>query len=204
MSMGMQDYKSFHIILFVGTKEVLYSGNDYSAKKEVNALIRSLGFTPVDRGSLSNAIEIEDIPVQRFPQWKSPSIVSLIVFIFLFLIIFGSFNICRILNPRQHPPPPGSTTPKPEIHEWDWDLFWDHFAMIPAKIINVVLAMHALTMLALCYLPGCIAAYIQLWRGTKYSRFPNFLDKWLKMRKQLGLLMLFSASMHVRNIQVFG
>ena len=42
-----------------------------------------------------------------------------------------------------------------------------------------------------------IAAYIQLARGTKYSRFPNWLDRWMKMRKQLGLLMLFSAAMHV-------
>ncbi len=48
------------------------------------------------------------------------------------------------------------------------------------------------------YLPGVLAAYLQLWRGTKYSRFPGWLDKWLKMRKQIGLLMLFSASMHVR------
>ena len=56
---------------------------------------------------------------------------------------------------------------------------------------------HAITLLALCYLPGCIGAWIQIFRGTKYSRFPNWLDKWLKMRKQLGLLMLFSASLHV-------
>ena len=33
-------------------------------------------------------------------------------------------------------------------------------------------------------------------RGTKYSRFPAWLDRWLKMRKQFGLLMLFSACMH--------
>lgn len=45
---------------------------------------------------------------------------------------------------------------------------------------------------------GLIAAYIQLWRGTKYSRFPAWLDNWLKMRKQLGLLMLGLAGMHVR------
>ena len=63
--------------------------------------------------------------------------------------------------------------------------------------MNLYLAQHALTMLALCYLPGCLAGYIQLFRGTKYSRFPKFLDRWLKMRKQLGLLMLLSASLHV-------
>ena len=38
-------------------------------------------------------------------------------------------------------------------------------------------------------------------RGTKFSRFPNWLDNWLKMRKQLGLLMLFSAAIHV---SIFG
>ena len=45
---------------------------------------------------------------------------------------------------------------------------------------------------------GLLAAYIQLWRGTKYSRFPQWLDQWLRMRKQLGLLMLGIASLHVR------
>merc|ERR1712226_369272 len=58
------------------------------------------------------------------------------------------------------------------------------------------LAVHAITMLSLCYIPGLIASFLQLIRGTKYSRFPNWLDKWLRMRKQLGLLMLFSASLH--------
>ena len=66
--------------------------------------------------------------------------------------------------------------------------------------MNKILASHALNMLAICYLPGCIAAYIQLVRGTKYSRFPNFLDQWLRMRKYLGLLMLLTASIHVSEL----
>lgn len=64
--------------------------------------------------------------------------------------------------------------------------------------LNKTLSMHAVTLLTACYLPGVLAAWLQIIRGTKYSRFPNWLDRWLKMRKQLGLLMLFSASMHVR------
>ena len=51
--------------------------------------------------------------------------------------------------------------------------------------------------LALCYLPGVLAGWLQIIRGTKYSRFPAWLDNWLKMRKQLGLLMFFAASIHV-------
>ena len=65
--------------------------------------------------------------------------------------------------------------------------------------VNKTLAVHSLTTLALCYLPGVIAGWLQIYRGTKYSRFPNWLDNWLKMRKQLGLLMLFAASIHVKD-----
>jgi len=54
----------------------------------------------------------------------------------------------------------------------------------------------ALTTLALVYTPGVLAGWLQIYRGTKYSRFPNWLDKWLRMRKQMGLLMLFAASVH--------
>ena len=38
--------------------------------------------------------------------------------------------------------------------------------------------------------------YLALYRGTKYSRFPTWLDLWLKSRKELGLLMLLSATYH--------
>ena len=74
---------------------------------------------------------------------------------------------------------------------------WDMWNQIPMDLVNKTLSVHALQTLALCYFPGVLAAWIQLFRGTKYSRFPNWLDNWLKMRKQLGLLMLFAASIHV-------
>ena len=80
---------------------------------------------------------------------------------------------------------------------WNPSEFWKSLGEVPITNINRALACHALNMLALCYLPGCIAGYIQLYRGTKYSRFPKILDRWLKMRKYLGLLMLFSACIHV-------
>ena len=64
------------------------------------------------------------------------------------------------------------------------------------KYINKTCDGHALTLLAACYLPGVLAAYLQLVRGTKYSWFPSWLDNWLRMRKYLGLFMLLSASIH--------
>ena len=78
---------------------------------------------------------------------------------------------------------------------------WKNWESIPIEQLNTILAVHALNLLALCYLPGCIAGWIQIGRGTKYSRFPNWLDQWLKMRKQLGLFMLLSASIHVSTYQ---
>ena len=65
---------------YVGTKEVLLAGDKVSAKETVTAMIRYLGFTTVDCGTLRNAREIEDIPVQRFPHWKIPLIISSLIF----------------------------------------------------------------------------------------------------------------------------
>uniref|UniRef100_A0A8C5TAJ4 Ferric oxidoreductase domain-containing protein n=1 Tax=Malurus cyaneus samueli TaxID=2593467 RepID=A0A8C5TAJ4_9PASS len=47
------------------------------------------------------------------------------------------------------------------------------------------------------YLSGLIAAAYQLYYGTKYRRFPPWLDNWLQCRKQLGLLSFFFATVHV-------
>ena len=80
----------------------------------------------------------------------------------------------------------------------DGPFLWHLWNNIPMDNVNKTLAVHSLTTLALCYLPGVLAGWIQIFRGTKYSRFPVWLDNWLKMRKQLGLLMLFAASIHVQ------
>jgi predicted dinucleotide-binding enzyme len=163
-----------------GSKEVFYAGDVHAAKEEVSGLIKSLGFSPVDKGNLRAAREIEDIPLQRFPLWKTPLLVSSILWGLLFILAFSKYQICWTVT-------------------WDsWKGWhWGRFETIPITTVNSTLAAHALALLSFCYMPGCIAAYIQLIRGSKYSRFPSWLDKWLKMRKQLGLLMLFSASVHM-------
>ncbi|XP_031723973.1 metalloreductase STEAP4-like [Anarrhichthys ocellatus] len=48
-----------------------------------------------------------------------------------------------------------------------------------------------------CCLPGVIAAFLQLYRGTKYRHFPDWLDRWMLCRKQLGLVALCFAFLHV-------
>jgi len=161
-----------------GSKQVYVAGDDREARETVSQMIRSAGFTPVDSGMLVAARNIEDIPVSVFTQWRTPFYIHLAIFIFLYALFFAKAQICWPITW-------GNGT-------FLWNL-WNH---IPMDNVNKTLAVHALQTLAICYLPGVIAGWLQIYRGTKYSRFPNWLDNWLKMRKQLGLLMLFAASIH--------
>ncbi|XP_036285397.1 metalloreductase STEAP1 [Pipistrellus kuhlii] len=71
-----------------------------------------------------------------------------------------------------------------------------YFYKIPILVINKVLPMVSITLLALVYLPGVIAAAVQLHHGTKYKKFPHWLDRWMLTRKQFGLLSFFFAILH--------
>jgi hypothetical protein len=55
----------------------------------VEDMIRSLGFGPIDRGGRRAAREIEDIPVQRFPKWKIPLVISVLIYLVFFLLAWG-------------------------------------------------------------------------------------------------------------------
>lgn len=70
------------------------------------------------------------------------------------------------------------------------------FYKIPIEIVNKTLPVVAITLLSLVYLAGLLAAALQLYSGTKYRRFPVWLEHWLQCRKQLGLLSFFFASVH--------
>jgi len=162
-----------------GSKQVFVAGDEASARDLVSGVVRGLGFTPVDLGGLSAARTIEDIPVAVFPQWRIPLYIHLAIFSFLYLLSFVRFQICW-----------------PLTWSTDGSFLWYLWNHIPMDNMNKTLAVHALVTLAICYLPGVLAGWLQIYRGTKYTRFPAWLDNWLKMRKQLGLLMLFAASIH--------
>lgn len=158
-----------------GSKEVYIAGNDSEAKTKVAAVVRGCGFTPVDWGMIKASRDIEDIPLKLMPSWRRPLAVVFGLFVFVSILALFSFQIC------------------PNIGSGDWSENWT--TMFNTNF-NRVIAIIALWTLAFCYLPGLLAAYLQLWRGTKYSRFPKWLDDWLRMRKQLGLIMLGLACMH--------
>uniref|UniRef100_A0A8C9EMY2 STEA1 Metalloreductase n=1 Tax=Pavo cristatus TaxID=9049 RepID=A0A8C9EMY2_PAVCR len=108
-----------------------------------------------------------------FPKWHMPlkiaSVISLLTFIYIFLRDVIYPFIKRNENV---------------------------FYKIPILVINKVLPVVSITLLALVYLPGILAAGFQLYFGTKYKRFPLWLDRWMLSRKQFGLLSFFFAVMH--------
>ena len=73
----------------------------------------------------------------------------------------------------------GRTCTAEGVIGWTWEDGYLTDCM--AREFDLSFDTHALTLLAACYLPGVLAAYLQLWRGTKYSEFPAWLDGWMKV-----------------------
>ncbi|XP_077346969.1 metalloreductase STEAP4-like [Lithobates pipiens] len=155
------------------SRQVFLCGDDAKAKEVVMDIVRSLGLTPLDQGSLLAAKEIENYPLQLFPMWRLPFYIcsGFTILVFLYCLIFEVFH-------------PLATNKE------------DTSYLIMISIANRVFPIVSLILLALVYLPGIFAAIIQLYRGTKYSRFPGWLDKWMLCRKQLGLVALAYAFLH--------
>lgn len=153
---------------------MLICGDHADAKQAVVDVAQSLGLTAVDRGSLRAASELEDIPLQLFPMWRLPFRVAVGLLAAFFIYVFIRDVIYARVTERK-----------------------DISFRIMISLANKAFPMVALVMLALCYLPGVIAAFLQLYNGTKYRRFPDWLDRWMLCRKQLGLLALAFAFLHV-------
>ncbi|XP_078519743.1 metalloreductase STEAP4-like [Lissotriton helveticus] len=156
------------------SRQVFVCGHDSKSKQMVMEIVRTLGLTPLDQGSLVAAKDVENYPLQLFPMWKMPMYISTV----LAVVIFVYCLVTEVIH---------SYVTKGE------DYTYAIMIAIPNRVFPIV----SLILLALVYLAGIIAAIIQLYRGTKYSRFPDWLDKWMLCRKQLGLVALGYAFLHV-------
>ncbi|CAJ1062153.1 metalloreductase STEAP4-like [Xyrichtys novacula] len=155
-------------------RQVFLCGNRAEAKQAVAETATKLGFSVLDRGSLSAARELEDFPLRLFPEWRLPLLIAIgLSAFFFFYLLIRDVVYTYVVQGK------------------------DISFRIMVSLANKVFPIVSLIMLALCYLPGIIAAILQLYRGTKYRRFPDWLDRWMLCRKQLGLLALGFASLHV-------
>lgn len=144
------------------------------ARHQVMELARLLHFRPVDMGPLSSSRDIENMPLRLFPGWRGPVLAAVALSIFFFSYSFARDVVHPYLKSRQ-----------------------SDFYKIPMEVVNRTLPSVAVTLLALVYAGGQVAAGHQLYYGTKYRQFPGWLEGWLRCRKQLGLLSFFMAAVHV-------
>jgi len=167
-------------------KEILLASDSTVAMQQVAELIHKMGYNPNHLGGLQLARNIENIPLSFFKAWHAPLFISTLLWLLFFLLRFGRAYLCRDNTLGWFPDGVDPIYP------------YNPFSLTSILLTDLIKAFdgQALTLLAACYLPGVIAAYTQLLRGTKFSDFPAWLNHWMVMRKQLGLLMLFSASIH--------
>ena len=159
---------------FGGSKQVLIASNDSAAKEKVSTLAREMGFTSVDYGVLRAARDLEAYPLTLMSGWGWPTLFSLGIFLGWNIVVICSYAYYYSMSTRQF--------------KWDY---------VPLAYLNKPVCLTAITLLALSYLPGCLAAFLQIINGTKYKRFPDWFDRWLKARKMIGLYALFFSVWHV-------
>ncbi|XP_046564666.1 metalloreductase STEAP4-like [Haliotis rubra] len=152
-----------------GSRNIFVASNDVSARDRVSNLAREMGFVPVDLGRLTSSQRIEAYATRLFPQWKIPVLFTCIIFGIWFLY---AIYLCFIRHTYSY-------------HQ----LF--------LKVLNKPVSATAITVMALTYMPGCFAAFMQIRYGTKHKPFPRWLDAWLKSRKQLGVLCFILILPHV-------
>merc|ERR1711962_983865 len=147
-------------------------GNNRNSRDAVMQFLQDIGLNAMYRGKLNSAKAIERMPFKFFENWGNAFIITLCVLVLCLLYYYLR-------------------------------LFWANSDKVekekdklPLYHANRVIAWLALWLLALVYLPGCIAGYIQLVWGTKYKSFPGWMDRWMKCRKQVGLIVLMLAGFH--------
>ncbi|GAB1604386.1 metalloreductase STEAP4-like [Argonauta hians] len=179
---GMRVVKAFNTLSayavesdnFGGSRRVFIATDDIEAREKVSRLCCEIGFESVSYGSLKAARELEAYPTRLMQGWGKATICTIIVFLIWF--VFVVIKYVYIYN------------------KYNITFRWDN---IPMRFLNKPVCMTAITLLTFSYLPGCLAAFLQIYNGSKYVRFPNFLDLWLKSRKALGLYALLFSLWHV-------
>ncbi|XP_021375394.1 metalloreductase STEAP2-like isoform X2 [Mizuhopecten yessoensis] len=153
-----------------GSRQVFIASDNNESREKVSVIARDMGFAPVDMGLLQSSRKIEAFPLKLLPEWRGPVAFAVGVFnIWLLYIIFIYFV---------------------EKTAYRWD-------QIFVKVLNKPLCMTAITVISCTYLPSSVASFFQIYYGTKHIRFPAWLDRWLRARKQLGLVAFTLVVIHV-------
>lgn len=153
------------------SRDTYVCGDDEERKRQVMQLLREIGLNPIDRGGIRSAVIIEKLPFRFFNGWGVAVTITFLTLVPILLYTYLRYFWYEDQSKRT-----------------DEDL--------ALYIANRTIGWLMFWLLGLTYLPGIFAGFIQLAERTKYTRFPRWLDRWLKCRKQLGLICLLLASIH--------
>ncbi|EPY75889.1 metalloreductase STEAP3 [Camelus ferus] len=128
-----------------GNRQVPICSDQPEAKRAVLEMVRAMGFAPVDMGSLASARELEAMPLRLLPGWKVPAFLALGLFVFFYI-----YNFVRDVL-------------QPYVQQGK-----NRFYKLPVSVVNMTLPCVAYVLLSLVYLPGVLAAALQLHRGTNF------------------------------------
>lgn len=148
---------------------VLVCGDQLWAKEKVFRLVHAMGMRPVDTGPLVAARDVERRSVTLFEEWRPACWISGVLFLFAAIYIFVR----------------------------DIVLSKGHYVDILLLKFNIIIAWHALALFTATFAAGAFAALRQLVTGTAKVAFPEWLDKWLRARKALGLMAVASSMVHM-------
>lgn len=148
---------------------VLVCGDKQWAKERVFSLIHTMGMRPVDAGPLMSAREVEKRSVVFFQDWRAACWISAALFL-LAAVYIAVRDIALVKG------------------------YWPDLFLLK---FNVIIAWHALALFTATFLAGATAALRQLTTGTAKIPFPDWMDKWLRARKSLGLMALASSVIHM-------
>jgi len=152
-------------------------GDNLESKQLVTLLCNRINLKANDIGLLKlNALKLEKLNQTTFIEWKMPSLISLI---FLLLNIVWIYIHYYFFPKKSH----------------DLEEYLKNSSLLAH--LNKVLGFTSLQMLSFVYFTSSIASVYQLYYGTRYKRFPKYLDFILKSRKQFGLWSFLFASLHV-------
>jgi predicted dinucleotide-binding enzyme len=143
------------------------SADDPSAREVVMNLARKMGFSPLDFGGLETAV-IQERTVHRFfDGWVTATTLTVIIAVLWSLYWANQYY----------------------ADDQKANSIWFAWLLDPVGDIATVL-------LALTFIPGSIAGFWQLARGSAKRPFPSWFGSWMNIRKQIGVMGFFVASIH--------
>lgn len=159
------------------------AGDNPNANELVISFCKLIGFTAYEIGSLSQAaLKLEASNLTLFGRWHKATVFCLLAYVFNAALTFWNYYFFP-KQPRTNPEPHNL---KNYLKEFN-----------PLSFINKTTGFTSLQLLTVVYLAYIVASIYQLTYGTKYKKFPRWLDLWMKSRKHIGIWSFVFATIHV-------